>query len=267
MKIYVICKMEGIGGIIDFNRQCLPAGSYYEQARKLATLELNALVNGVLEAGATEVHVWDGQGSFPGCLDYDLVHTEAEVITGTGESGPVGLDSSYNALFQLGLHARAGTPGAVLAHSFTSRIKECTVNGIPVGDIWMNCYLAGSLGIPCVFLSGDRAAVLEAEALIPEIETVEVKKSLSKNAVDLSLCPVRSLSAVKSRQLIYKKARQAMKKIGVVKPFQAEPPFKLRTVFQDHDTAQRAASRNGILLSDEFTVETISDNFPRLITG
>lgn len=44
MKIYVICDLEGTAGVIDHHQQCWFDGKYYEQARRLATLELNALV-------------------------------------------------------------------------------------------------------------------------------------------------------------------------------------------------------------------------------
>ena len=68
MKIHVLCDLEGTAGAADQVHQCsfihgeyyseyIPGkyGPFYFQARKLATLELNALVEGVLEAGATDI--------------------------------------------------------------------------------------------------------------------------------------------------------------------------------------------------------------------
>ena len=78
MKIYVICDLEGVAGVIDHRQQCQWDVSrewfprYYEQARRLATLELNALVEGALEGGAKEIVAWDGHGNFPGGLDVEL---------------------------------------------------------------------------------------------------------------------------------------------------------------------------------------------------
>ena len=51
MKIYIMCDLEGAAGVIDHRRQCWFDGEYYKQARQLATLELNALVEGGLEGG------------------------------------------------------------------------------------------------------------------------------------------------------------------------------------------------------------------------
>ena len=79
MKIYVLCDLEGTAGVADQVHQCsfvhddydkeyIPGkyGPFYFQARKLATLELNALVEGALEAGATDIWAWDGHCRFPG---------------------------------------------------------------------------------------------------------------------------------------------------------------------------------------------------------
>jgi D-amino peptidase len=79
MKIYVVCDLEGVAGVIDHYQQCqwdVTKGwyaPYLAQARRLATLELNALVEGVLAAGATEAVAWAGHGNFPGGLDVEIL--------------------------------------------------------------------------------------------------------------------------------------------------------------------------------------------------
>ncbi len=65
----------------------------------MATLELNALVEGAIEGGASEIVASDGHGPFPGGIDVELVHSMCRLIMGAGGGGPVGLDSSYDALF------------------------------------------------------------------------------------------------------------------------------------------------------------------------
>jgi D-aminopeptidase len=55
MKIYIMCDLEGTAGVIDHRKQCWFDGEYYRQARQLATLELNALVQGALEGGARKI--------------------------------------------------------------------------------------------------------------------------------------------------------------------------------------------------------------------
>ena len=129
MKIYVICDLEGIAGVADQIHQCsfthdeyeenYAPGSYgpfYLQARRLATLELNALVEGALAGGATEVVAWDGHCRFPGGLDAELLHAECKLVMNAGDGGPVGFDASFDALMLHGAHAKKGTSAASQPH-------------------------------------------------------------------------------------------------------------------------------------------------------
>ncbi|UCB42882.1 MAG: M55 family metallopeptidase [Dehalococcoidales bacterium] len=266
MKIYVVCDLEGVAGVIDHRQQCRFDGKYFEQARRLATLELNALVEGVLEGGAREIVAWDGHGNFPGGLDVELLHSECRLEMGSGDGGPQGLDESFDALFQCGLHAMAGTKKAVMAHSFWGGIVGCWVNEIPVGEIWMNAYVAGSKGVPFVFLSGDRAAAEEAEKLVPEIEVAVVKEGLSSESAGLSVAPAISLAPEKARAVIRETARRAMGKIGSsVEPHRIEPPYTLRTQFTEAKLADNAMSNPDVRRIDETTVEIERNDFPWLI--
>ena len=102
MKIYVICDLEGVAGVVDHRQQCQwdSAKGWYApflaQARRLATLELNALVEGALEGCATEVVAWDGHGNFPGGLNVELLHPECKLVMDGGSGGPTGLDTSFS---------------------------------------------------------------------------------------------------------------------------------------------------------------------------
>lgn len=170
-------------------------------------------MEGALEGGATEVVAWDGHGNFPGGLDVELLHPRCKLVMGAGDGGPVGLDASFAGLFQLGLHATAGTPRAVLAHSFDGTIVGYWVNEMRVGEIWMNCYTAGLSNVPFVFLSGDRAAAEEAQALVPNIEVAVVKEGLAEQASGLSVRPALSLAPQEARAVIRTAAKRAMAKI------------------------------------------------------
>jgi D-amino peptidase len=183
MKVYIICDLEGAAGVADQIHQCsfshaefgkdayIPGifGPFYLQARRLATLELNAVVEGALEAGATEIWAWDGHCSFPGGLDVELLHPECRLVMNAGDGGPLGLDSTCDALIMVGLHAKEGTPAAPQAHTL---FPGMVWNGEVVGEIGMSCATASVHGVKFIMISGDRAAVAEALALAPDIETV-----------------------------------------------------------------------------------------------
>ncbi|MCW4036607.1 MAG: M55 family metallopeptidase, partial [Candidatus Bathyarchaeota archaeon] len=89
MKIYVVCDLEGTGGVVDFKLQCMEEERYFQQAIRMATMELNALVEGAIEGGATEVYAWPGHGALPGGIDVELVHPECRLVMHAGDAGPV----------------------------------------------------------------------------------------------------------------------------------------------------------------------------------
>jgi len=125
MKIYILTDMEGVAGIVSLPEYCLPSpvnkygrtegGRYYEHARELATLEVNAAIDGLLEGGATDILVCDGHG--PGGLNASMIHPKAKILTGRSQPQPRGLDESFDAAIMLGHHAKANTDGGHLCHS------------------------------------------------------------------------------------------------------------------------------------------------------
>jgi len=235
MKIYVLCDLEGVAGVADQAHQCSfihdsyereyrrgVYGDFYLQARRLATLELNALVEGALEGGATEIIAWDGHCRFPGGLDVELLHPECKLVMNAGDGGPVGMDESLDAIFTLGAHAKGGAPGASLAHG---RFPGLEWNGEEIGEAGMACAQSGWLGVPLVFVSGDRAAVEEVRAFVPTIEAVIVKEALFTGAVDvMAVAPSLSLAPAKARALIRAGAKRAMTRIKEIPPA-PKPPF------------------------------------------
>ncbi|HPP12798.1 MAG TPA: M55 family metallopeptidase, partial [bacterium] len=63
MKIAVITDLEGTAGVVDFETQTYPGARYFEEAKLLATEEVNAACEGAFQAGADEVLVVDGHGA------------------------------------------------------------------------------------------------------------------------------------------------------------------------------------------------------------
>ena len=235
MKIYIVCDIEGTAGVADQVHQCsfahdsydkeyIPGkyGPFYFQARKLATLELNALVAGALEAGATDIWAWDGHCRFPGGLDVELLHPECKLVMNAGDGGPAGLDSSFDALFLLGLHAKQGTPAAPQAHMLFPGLEW---NGETVGEIGMTMATAAVLGVPLVFISGDRAAVREAQAFVPTIENVVTKEPLFSHVANVfDPAPLLSIAPEKARLLIRAGAKRALQRLPEISQ-PPQPPF------------------------------------------
>ncbi|MCP4582893.1 MAG: M55 family metallopeptidase [candidate division Zixibacteria bacterium] len=259
MKIYITTDLEGVAGVVDHRQQCWFDGKYYGQARRLATLELNALVEGLLEAGAKDIFAWDGHAMFPGSIDIEILHPECRLIMGAGDGGPVGMDKSYNALFQIGIHAMADTAKASMAHG------GWELNGRKLGEIGMNALLAGLNDIPFVFVSGDKAAAKEATALVTGVETAIVKWALSEKATGLAQAATVSLSPEKARQIIKRNAIKAVGKIGEIKPFKIDPPYLLNWRFFNTEEADKMLnSFPEAKRIDDLTLEFKADDFCKL---
>ncbi len=51
MKVYILSDLECVAGVINFTDYCrTETGKFYEHAKELVTLEVNAAVDGLLEA-------------------------------------------------------------------------------------------------------------------------------------------------------------------------------------------------------------------------
>jgi len=256
MKIYIVCDLEGVAGVVDFRKQCMEDGAYYQQAARLATLELNSLVEGALEGGAAEVYAWPGHGEFPGAIDVELLHPECRLVMHAGDGGPAGVDGSFEAMVLHGLHGMAGAEGGVLSHSFTPFMRNVWLNDLRIGEIAMNMISFGEHEVPSLMVRGDQAAVDEARALVPSIEGVAVKWGLEEKhrLGALSVRRAVSLSPVKARSLIREAARRAMGLVGSVEAFTVRPPFSVRVEYTEAKYADTAAMSRGVERIDGLTV-------------
>jgi len=236
LKLYVVSDIEGAAGVVDHRQQCgwdetkFWYSPYLDQARRLTTLELNALIEGALEGGVTEIVIWDSHWLFPGSFDVELLHPECNVVVNAGNEGPVGLDGSFDAMMQVGLHGRKGAPGSVIGHG------GWILNDKEIGEVGMNATIAGYYGIPCILVCGDRAATEEAQAMIPNVVTVATKESIPGPDGGLTT-QVMSLTPAKSQQLIREATRRAVENIARVRPLEPEKPLRLQFELSSKDEA------------------------------
>ena len=79
-KIFMVTDMEGVAGITSFTDQSYPDGRYYDAGKKLVTAEINAAVDGLLDAGVEDILVWDGHGA--GGIVFEELHPAAKLLHG-----------------------------------------------------------------------------------------------------------------------------------------------------------------------------------------
>src|SRR5436190_10655108 len=80
-KILIVTDVEGVGGVNSADEQLLPGQRRFEESKRLLTGEVNAAVEGVLAAGASQVVIWDGHDGSR-TLSIDQIHPQAILLQG-----------------------------------------------------------------------------------------------------------------------------------------------------------------------------------------
>ncbi len=255
MKVYIMTDMEGVSGIINSADYASPGSRYYEVARELTTLETNAAIEGVLEAGATEVLVVDGHGS--GAINPTLIHPGAKLLTGRPMGYPFACDDSFDAAIMVGQHAKTNTDGGHLCHTGSFAIEDLSINGVSVGEAGCNMLFAAYYNVPTIMLSGDQAACDEVRELVPNMEVAPVKMGVKRgSATGLTTDENRLFNGAaihlppeKARQLIKGKASIALGRVQEIKPFWLEPPYELVSILRPKEAGDKM--RTATVTSDD----------------
>lgn len=244
MKVYVSTDFEGVAGIVDWDQ--IMVGSHdYDLGRRLLLGELNAAIDGAMEAGATAFMVNDSHSSMRN-LEPDLLHGKAALLT--GKHKPLymmeGLDASFDAIFFLGYHGSIGASQAVLGHTYNPRaIWEVRLNGQIVGESALNALVAAQFGVPIVLVTGDQATAAEARTFMPDVETVEVKRSVSRYAAE-------SVHPEVARERIRQGARRAMERARSIAAPRFQGETRIEVTFLTADMAEMAAWLRGVEVVD-----------------
>jgi len=253
MRIYLMTDMEGVCGVLNWEDWCTPDGRYYDRGKALLTEEVNAAIEGFLAGGASEVTVSDGHGY--GGIEPGLLHPAARLMRGWPGSWPFLLDpAQHDAVAWVGQHAKAGSTFAHLAHTQDFPYRDESVNGLSIGELGQFALCAGELGIRCIFAAGDEAMTKEAQALLPGIETVAVKRGtqplpghhLPAAAYARHNVAAIHLSVAEARRRIREGAQRAVERarcesFGLLR---LKPPYERVTVLRSDETNPPRVSRS-----------------------
>ncbi len=233
MKVYISVDLEGITGVVG-SHQCPPEGGP-EYVKRLVTMDVNAAIEGAKLSGATEI--WVNENHSGRDLLYEEVDLLAEVLT--GKPKPLytmeGLDSSFDCIFFVGLHSRAGTSLSVLDHTWSSKcVMELRINGKPVGELGLNALVADYYEVPIVLVSGDQAMADEAVDLLGRVECAVVKIGLDRYA---ARCPHPSVA----RERIKVAATKAIENLDEYKVCKFKMPVEMEVDYVNTAYALRAS--------------------------
>jgi D-amino peptidase len=217
MKIHIITDLEGPAMINQFSQTRDVTPEEKQRSEWFLTGEVNACVDGILDADpAAEVIVWDGHGG--GGIDEMRFHAGAKLIARGPIRAPYYLDETFDALMFVGQHAKMGDRG-VLCHTYSSKsIEYYKINDVELGEFGCRALMAGTMGVPTVFVAGDDAAVDEAVELVPNIVGAAVKQALAR---ELAI----HLSHPAACALIRQRAAEAVRRIPQIAPYHFPGPY------------------------------------------
>ncbi|HKP28909.1 MAG TPA: M55 family metallopeptidase [Gemmatimonadales bacterium] len=229
LKIFISVDMEGIGGI-GTPAMTSTTGKDYGTGRELMTAEVNAVVEAILAAGPADIVVNDSHGDHQNLLHLKLDPRVQYIQGALKPYGMVqGLDSTYDGLVLLGVHAMAGTGGAFLAHTGSGAVAGLWLNGTEVGEGGLNSYMGGALGVPLLMIAGDSAATIELQKLVPGVRTVSTKVAIGSSAA-------RMLHPDVVRARLKTTIGEALANRASAKPLRITPPVTIR--FQSDQTTR-----------------------------
>jgi D-amino peptidase len=257
MKIVVGVDLEGITGVVS-SEHTSPEGRLYREAVELMAGDINAAVEGLVDAGVDDIVVWDNHGPTMNA-PFGPLHEAATYMRGTGANLKrwTEIDDKTDGLILLGYHAKAGTLHGVLEHTMSgSSWYKLKVNEREIGEIAIDGAMAGAMGVPVIMASGcDKLCAEAVDVFGPDIVTVCVKQGHGRHG---ATC----LPAARTRIMIRQGAAEAVKRIGKVRPLDLGSPAVVELTYKHtaHADGMDLRRFNGRRI-DGYTIQWTAPSF------
>lgn len=178
MRVLISADMEGTCGVSSWvhvqapevTSANQPASTVeYERFRRQMTAEVNAAIEGALDAGASAVLVNDSHDGQRNIL-IEQLHRDAQYISGADKPYGMmqGIDQDIDVVMYTGYHAQAGTVGAPLAHTWNGWVHDVRINGVSTGEFGINGAIAGAFDASVIMVAGDDQAVAQTQKFLGE---------------------------------------------------------------------------------------------------
>ena len=248
LKVLISVDMEGITGVVTGD-QLGPSGFEYQRFREFMTAEALAAVEAAKESGATEIVVVDAHGNGQNLL-IDRFPQDVRIIRAWPRPLMMmeGIDSTFGAAIFIGYHSATTNVAGVRAHTISSAtLAAVELNGVAVGESGINAAIAGHFGVPVVMISGDDAAVAEAQRLIGPIEGAIVKRAISFHSAN-------TMTPAAGQALIREKVKAGLARRATLRPYVLPKPVQLNVTFKNYTPAEVMAYLPGIERRDAHTI-------------
>ena len=257
-KLFLSADLEGVSGVSSWEETRFGGQGYDEACRQL-TREVAAACRAAQELGYA-VLVKDGHED---ARNIDPAGLPQGVLLHRGwQNEPAammcGLDPSYDAAIYIGYHAPEGCDGSPLAHTIEHPLYAwMRLDGELASEFSMNALWAAALGVPSVFLSGDRYICDAAAALCPGIGTYA-----AKDCTGSAVWGPHPDEVVKG---IYAGVLAALAKPHDIVPL--KDSYTLEICFREHRMARRASWYPGAVRTGAYTVAYTAKDPIELMTA
>ena len=254
-RVFISIDMEGISSIVDWEEVGKDTKEY-QFARKIMVQDLNAAIEGALDAGTKEIMVSDAHGRMRNLRPED-VHEAAVLMRGSPKPDSMmeGISEGHDAAMYVGYHSMKGTLKGICSHTISgSTVQRVWFNGRETGEFGMNSALAGYYGVPSVMLAGDYATTQEAEVFVPGITTATVKWANGRYGA-------KCLHPKNAAKLIRAKAKEALTK-KFPEPRVVNEPVEIKLELTNAAMADLVMLIPGYERVDGVTVKAVHDEFP-----
>lgn len=257
MKVYISVDFEGIAGSTSWESTILGHPEHAPMAREM-TLEAVAACEGALEAGATEIYVKDAHETGRN-LDLSLFPKEAKIIS-DWTCEPIsmlgGLSSSFDAVLYVGYHSPAGFNGSPLSHTMNRDNNYVKYNGKLASEFLIHAYAAAAIGVPSVFVSGDKMLCDHVREYDRQIVTAAVKEG--SGSATINVAPVRA------HEMIRKGARAGIANRAKCH-LEVPQTITMEICYKNHWNAKRASYYPGVVQKDAYTVSYTTSSMDDLL--
>ncbi|MCA8915030.1 MAG: M55 family metallopeptidase [Planctomycetes bacterium] len=260
MRIFISADMDGITGITHPD-QMFEGRPGYLAGCEAMTADVSAAIEGTLRAEpAAEFVVADGHSQGRN-LFIEKLHESASLVCGPMHesvrplSQAQGMEGCDLAFF-IGYHAKAGTPGGLLAHTWAGPvIADVRLNGVSVGETGINAAVAGHWDMPLGLVSG-------AHDLRPEVEALECGTLFAQTKQSYGRTAALCLPAKKSRETISRTAQGAVEAMrsGGLRPYKPTLPMVMEVDTHRREQADKACRAKGTERAGERTIRVTAES-------
>ena len=239
MKIYISADIEGVTGVSHWD-ETLKKEADYREFQEQMTAEVIAACNGALKAGANEIWIKDAHDTGRNLITSKL--PEQVKLIREWSKHPFSmmqeLDDSFDAVVMIGYHAGAGSQFNPLSHTLTENFSSIKINAKPASEFLINAYTAGLVGVPVVFVSGDKGICDDVLSFQERIWTVSVQEGVGASTI--SIHPQVAIKKIEDG------VEAALSKDISPLKIKLPPTFKVKIEFRDHISAYRASFYPGV---------------------